>query len=48
MEASKIEALKVMESANRIIEDFSVGQFAVYVSLFLVEVALCFWIALHM
>lgn len=43
-----MEATQIMQEANRIIEDFSVGQFAVYTSLFLVEIALCFWIALHM
>lgn len=42
-----MEATQVMEEANKIIEDFSAGQFAVYVSLFLVEVGLCFWVALH-
>jgi len=43
-----MEATQVMEEANRIIEDFSVGQFAVYISLFLVEIGLCFWLALNM
>ena len=31
-----------MQEANRIIEDFSAGKYALYTILFLVEIALCF------
>lgn len=43
-----MEATQVMEEANKIIEDFTVGQFAVYITLFLVEIGLCFWVSLNM
>jgi hypothetical protein len=39
------EATRVMEEANRIIEDFPTAKYGFYMVLFLVEVALCFWIA---
>jgi hypothetical protein len=39
------EATRVMEDANRIIEDFPTAKYGLYMVLFLVEVALCFWIA---
>lgn len=42
-----MEATQVMEDANRIIEDFSIGQFALYASVYFVEIALCFWVALN-
>lgn len=42
-----MEATQVMEDANRIIQDYTVGQYAVYMSLFFVEIALCFWVALN-
>ncbi len=31
-----------MQEANRIIEDFPVGKYALYTILFLVEIAICF------
>ena len=40
------DANKVMQEANHIIEDFSVSKYAIYLFLFLLETALCFWIAL--
>jgi hypothetical protein len=39
------EAVQVMEEANRIIEVFPTVKYALYAILFLVEIALCFWIA---
>ena len=39
------QAYAKMQEANRIIEDFPVGKYAVYTILFLVEIALCFAIA---
>ncbi|MCE5242525.1 MAG: hypothetical protein ABFD98_16130 [Syntrophobacteraceae bacterium] len=41
-------ANQVMQEANRIIEDFSVGRYALYTILFLVEIAVCFWIGLKL
>lgn len=43
-----MEALKVMEEANKIIEDFTPGQFALYTFIYAIEIALCFWIALKL
>jgi hypothetical protein len=39
------EAVREMEEANRIIEDFPTFKYGLYAVLFLVEIALCFWIA---
>ena len=39
---STAKAIEVMREANRIIEDFSVGKFALYTSLFLIEIGLCY------
>jgi hypothetical protein len=39
-------AVQEMEEANRIIEDFPTFKYGLYAVLFLVEVALCFWVAL--
>lgn len=36
------QAYGKMEEANRIIEDFSTGRYALYTVLFLVEIAICF------
>jgi len=36
------QAYSSMEEANRIIEDFPVGKYAVYTLAFLLEIALCF------
>ena len=44
MEVTK--AMKVMEEANRIIEDFSFQKYAIYIVLFGIQIALCFWVAL--
>jgi len=34
-----------MKEANRIIEDFPIGQYAFYTALFLAEIAICFVVA---
>ena len=39
------EATQRMAEANRIIEDFPTAKYGLYMLLFLVQVALCFWIA---
>jgi hypothetical protein len=39
------QAYAKMDEANRIIEDFPMGKYAIYTILFLTEVALCFVIA---
>ena len=44
MEVTK--AMKVMEEANRIIEDFSFQQYGLYIVLFGIEIAITFWVAL--
>ena len=36
------QAYAKMQEANRIIEDFPIGKYALYTILFLVEIALCF------
>jgi len=36
------QAYGEMEEANRIIEDFPVGRYALYTMLFLGEIAICF------
>lgn len=36
------KAYGTMEEANRIIEDFPVGRYAIYTVAFLVEIAICF------
>jgi hypothetical protein len=43
-----MEALKVMEEANKIIEDFTPAQFAMYIAVYAIEVSLCFWVALKL
>jgi hypothetical protein len=43
-----MEALKTMEQANRIIEDFTPGQFALYTFVYGIQIALCFWVALKL
>jgi hypothetical protein len=43
-----MEALKTMEEANRIIEDFTPGQFALYTFVYGIQIALCFWVALKL
>jgi hypothetical protein len=40
------DAVQVMGEANRIIEDFPKVKCGLYALLFLVEIAVCFWIAL--
>ncbi len=42
-----MNATETMGRANKIIEDFSVAKFALYTTLFLIEVGLCFWVALN-
>lgn len=46
MEPTSASALRSMEEANRIIEDFPTTKYALYAALFLLEIALCFWFAL--
>jgi hypothetical protein len=46
MEEEAMDALKVMEEANRIIEDFPTGKYVIYFTLFAIETALAFWLAL--
>ncbi len=41
-------AYKKMQQANRIIEDFPVGKYALYTVLFLAEIAICFAIVYSM
>jgi hypothetical protein len=43
-----MDAIKVMQEANRIIEDFSYKKYATYIVLFAIEIALCFWVALKL
>lgn len=43
-----MEAVKVMEEANSIIEDFTPGQFAMYAVIYGIQIALCFWVGLKL
>lgn len=43
-----MDAIKTMQDANKIIEDFSIEKYAIYTVIFLIEVALCFWIGLNL
>jgi len=43
-----MDATQVMEEANRIIEDFSIQKYGLYITLYLVEIGLCFWVALKL
>jgi hypothetical protein len=38
-------AMQRMQEANRIIEDFPVSRYALYLTLFLIQAGFCFWIA---
>lgn len=42
------EAYAKMQEANEIIQDFSIGQYALYLILFLIETAVVFWWSLNM
>jgi hypothetical protein len=42
-----MEALQVMERANKIIEEFPIYKYALYIGIFAVEIAVAFWIATH-
>ncbi len=42
------DAIRTMEEANKIIEDFSVEKYTIYAVLFLLEIAICFWVALKL
>ncbi|MFP5212111.1 MAG: hypothetical protein ACLGPL_01905 [Acidobacteriota bacterium] len=42
------EANQVMQEANKIIEDFSVRQYAVYTLFYGIQIALCFWVSLSL
>jgi hypothetical protein len=44
--AEQSRAMQQMAEANRIIEDFPVSRYALYLMLFLIQTALCFWISL--
>ena len=44
MEESTIRATKIMQEANHIIQDFTIGEYAIYLALFLVQVAFFFWL----
>jgi hypothetical protein len=46
MEEEAMDAIKVMEEANRIIEDFPTGKYVLYFTIFAIETALAFWLAL--
>jgi len=46
MEEESMDAIKVMEEANRIIEDFPTGKYVLYFTIFAIETALAFWLAL--
>ena len=46
MEVTK--AMKCMEEANHIIEDFSFQRYGLYIVLFSIQIALCFWVALKL
>ncbi len=43
-----MDALKVMEEANKIIEDFTPGQFAMYIAIYTIQICLCFWVGLKL
>lgn len=38
------QATKTMQEANRIVEDFSTNKYAIYTVLFLIEIAICFYV----
>lgn len=42
-----MDALQVMERANKIMEDFPLPKYALYIGIYAVETALAFWIAMH-
>jgi hypothetical protein len=42
------DANRTMQEANHIIEDFPTSRYAIYLLIFLLETALCFWVALKM
>ena len=46
-EEKMMDALQVMERANKIMEDFPLPKYALYIGIYAVETALAFWIALH-
>lgn len=41
-----MDATQTMQDANKIIEDFTIPQFALYFVIFVIETALAFWVAL--
>jgi len=43
-----MDAIQVMEEANRIIEDFPLKKYILYFVIFTIEVVLLFWMALSM
>lgn len=44
MEESTIQANRIMQEANHIIEDFTIGEYAIYLALFLAQTAFFFWL----
>jgi len=42
------DAIRVMEEANTILEDIPTEKMVIYASLYLIEIALCFWVALKL
>ncbi len=48
MTEEAVDAIRVMEEANRIIEDFPLHKYVLYVMLFFVEIAIAFWIGLSL
>jgi hypothetical protein len=43
-----MDAIQVMEEANRIIEDFPTKKYALYFGIFVIEIILCFWVGLSL
>ncbi len=43
-----MDAIRVMEEANRIIEDFPTHKYILYAFLFFLEIAVSFWVALSL
>jgi len=44
MEPSTIQANRIMQEANHIIQDFSIGEYGIYLALFLAQTAFFFWL----
>jgi len=48
MEEVLMDAIQVMEEANRIIEDFPLKKYILYFAIFTIEVILLFWMGLSL